>query len=182
VKYGLLTLRRALFVAFFTPFRLLSEEIQGRKRHILVDTQGFVLAVKVHAADIADRDGAKLLLAPLADRFPRLQLIWADGAYTGKIRTWVQETLHWGFQIVQHPWAGIRGVWVKEGMEVDWDKIIPKGFHVLPRRWVVERTFSWLTLCRRLARDYEGLCQTSETMIYVAMTRLMVNRLAKKSA
>ena len=85
------------------------KKIQGRKRHILVDTQGFVLAVKVHAANIADRDGAKLLLEPLGDRFPRLQLIWADGAYTGQIRTWVRETLGFDLKIVQHPWAGIRG-------------------------------------------------------------------------
>jgi putative transposase len=160
----------------------MGKKIQARKRHLLVDTQGFVLAVNMHAADIADRDGAKLLLEPIRDRFPPLELIWADGAYTGQIRRWVQQTLGFALKIVQHPWAGIRGVWVKEAMELDWDKIIAKRFHLLPRRWLVERTFSCFTLSRRLAPDYEGLSHTSEAMIYIPITRLMVNRLAKKPA
>jgi len=133
----------------------------------------------VHAADIMDRDGARLLLAPLKGRLPRLQLVWADGGYKGKLHAWLQDHLNCRLAIVQHRWAGIRGVWVKEGMQVDWDKIIPKGFHVLPRRWVMERTFAWLTRCRRLSRDFEGLCESGEALIYIAMSKLMVTRLAK---
>jgi putative transposase len=155
------------------------KKIQGRKRHLLVDTQGFVLALCVHAANILDRDGAKRLLAPLVNQFPRLQLIWADGAYTGKLRDWIKEHLGWQLEIVQHPWAGIRGVWAPQGAVIDWDKIIPKGFHILPRRWVVERTNAWISGCRRLSRDFEGLCASSESLIYIAMSKLMLTRLAK---
>jgi putative transposase len=107
--------------------------IQGRKRHLLVDTQGLLLALLVHAANILDRDGAKRLLEPLVNRFPRLQLVWADGAYKGKLRDWIKEHLGWSVEIVQHPWAGISGVWAPKGAVIDWDKIMPKGFHV--RKW-----------------------------------------------
>jgi putative transposase len=155
------------------------KKIQGRKRHLLVDTQGFLLALLVHAANILDRDGAKRLLEPLVNRFPRLQLVWADGAYKGKLRDWIKEHLGWSVEIVQHPWAGISGVWAPKGAVIDWDKIMPKGFHVLPRRWVVERTNAWISGCRRLSRDFEGLCASSESLIYIAMSKLMLTRLAK---
>ena len=145
---------------------------------MLVDTQGFLLAVKVHAATIPDRHGAALLLAPLADRLPRLQLIWADTGYNGKCKTWIEEHLGVEVQIVNHPWTGLKGVWAPEGAEIDWEKIIPKGFHVLPRRWVVERTNAWISRCRRLARDFEGLCTSAEAFIFIAMSKLMLTRLA----
>lgn len=154
------------------------KKILGRKRHLLVDTQGFLLALTVHAANILDRDGARRLLEPLVHAFPRLQLVWADGGYKGKLREWVKEHLGWRIEIVQHPWAGIRGVWAKDGEVIDWDTIIPKGFHVLPRRWVVERTNAWITRSRRLSRDFEGLCASSEALIYIAMSKLMLTRLA----
>jgi putative transposase len=155
------------------------KKILGRKRHLLVDTQGFILALRVHAANIVDRDGAKQLLAPLKTQFPRLKVIWADGGYKGKLRDWVKDYLGWKLEIVQHPWAGARGVWAREGTVIDWDTIIPKGFHILPRRWVVERTNAWITRYRRLSRDFEGLCASSESLIYIAMSRLMLTRLAK---
>ncbi len=154
------------------------KKILGRKRHLLVDTQGFLLALTVHAATILDRDGARQLLEPLVHAFPRLQLVWADGGYKGKLREWVKEHLGWRIEIVQHPWAGIRGVWAKDGEVIEWDTIIPKGFHVLPRRWVVERTNAWITRSRRLSRDFEGLCSSSEALIYIAMSKLMLTRLA----
>src|SRR6478752_7415196 len=94
------------------------KKIQGRKRHLLVDVNGLVLAVKVHAANILDRHGAPLLLGPLAHQFPRLQLIWADSGYNGKCREWIKEHLGVEVQIVNHPWTGIKGVWAPKGTEI----------------------------------------------------------------
>ena len=135
------------------------KKVKGRKRHILVDTMGLVLMVVVHAANIQDRDGAKLVLEKVIGRFPRLKLIWADGGYSGKLIDWVKEQCKWVLEIVKRS-----------------DQV--KGFQVLPRRWVVERTFGWLGRFRRLSKDYEGLTSTSEAMVYAAMIRLMVRRLA----
>jgi len=142
----------------------MGKQIKGRKRHLLVDTLGLVLAVVVHAASIQDRDGAKLVLARLTHKFSRLRCIWADGGYAGQLVAWVRELRVWGklrLEIVSRP----------EGV---------KGFLLLPKRWVVERTFAWLSRYRRLSKDYEYLTQTSETMIHVAMIHLMVRRLARK--
>jgi len=137
------------------------KKVKGRKRHILVDTIGLLLMVVVHAANIQDRDGAKLVLTKVKGRFPRLQLIWADGGYAGKLVDWVKTVCHLVLDIVERP----------KGM---------KGFQVLPRRWVVERTFGWLGRYRRLSKDYEELPETSEAMIYAAMIHLMVRRLARQ--
>lgn len=134
------------------------EKVNGRKRHILVDTIGLLMIVKVLAANIQDRDGAKLLLAEVKERMPRLYLIWADGGYRGKLITWVATTCLWLLQVV------------KRNDDV-------KGFKVLPRRWVVERTFAWLCRNRRLSKDYERLGETSEAWIYTAMIHLMLKRL-----
>jgi putative transposase len=156
------------------------KKIKGRKRHLLVDTQGFVLKVKVHPADIMDRDGLILLVDGAPEQFPRLHHIWLDAGYNGKGKgkDWLETNLGWTAKIVQHP-PKSRGVWVPPGVEVDWEKILPPpGFRVLPRRWVVERTFSWFGQNRRLSKDYERLCETEEAWIYAAMTRLMVKRLA----
>ena len=135
------------------------KKVKGRKRHILVDTMGLLLMVFVHAADIQDRDGAKLLLNRVKQCFTRLRLIWADGNYRGKLIDWVLETHGWVLEIVNR------------------DKDV-KGFQVLPRRWVVERSFAWLCRYRRLTKNYEVLTETSEAMIYAAMVHLMVRRLA----
>jgi len=135
------------------------KKVKGRKRHILVDTMGLLLIVLVHVANIQDRDGAKLVFNKAKQHFSRLSLIWADGGYAGKLVAWVFNTHNWVLEIVKRS-----------------DDI--KGFQVLPRRWVVERTFAWLSFCRRLSKDYEVLPETSEAMIYVAMIHLMVRRLA----
>ncbi|MGH2508165.1 MAG: hypothetical protein ACRDHZ_12285 [Ktedonobacteraceae bacterium] len=84
-------------------------------------------------------------------------------------------------EVVNHPWTGLRGVWVPEGVEIDWDKIIPKGFHILPKRWIIERTNAWITHSRRLSRDYEGTYSSSESFISLAMSKLMVAKLARSS-
>lgn len=126
----------------------------------MVDTIGLVLAVVVHEASIQDRDGAKLVLQRIKGRFPRLSLIWADGGYAGKLIDWVKEFASWTLEIVKRN-----------------DDL--KGFHVLPRRWVVERTFGWLGRYRRLSKDYEQLPENSEAMILFAMINLMSKRLGK---
>jgi putative transposase len=165
------------------------KKIKGRKRHLLVDTEGFVLKAKVHSAKVMDYEGIKTLLRKADEQFPRLSHLWLDAGYRGedKGKDWVEKTLGWSAQLVERPrkpapkevlmaWAQ---QWAKEGVEVDWEKLLPpQGFIALPRRWVVERTFAWLCHNRRMSKDYERLCATSEAFIYVAMTRLMVRRLA----
>jgi putative transposase len=135
------------------------KKVNGRKRHILVDTMGLLLMVVVHTANIQDRDGARQVLEKVKGMFSRLSLIWADGGYAGKLVDWVKESCGWVLEIVKRS-----------------DDV--KGFQVLPHRWVVERTFGWLGRYRRLSKDYEGLPETSEAMIYAAMIRLMVRRLS----
>ncbi len=138
------------------------KKVNGRKRHIVVDTMGLLLIVLVTAASVQDKPGGKLLLTQLYQRLqlPRLQLIWADGGYRGQpFVDWVKVTFGWIWQVV------------KRNTDV-------KGFHVLPRRWVVERTFGWLNNYRRLSKDYEELPNTSETFIYIVMSHIMLRRLA----
>jgi putative transposase len=121
-----------------------------------------------------------VLLTRLVGNLPRLRLIWADSAYQGTFEQWVKENLEQvRVEIVNHPWTGIKGTYAPIGTKVDWDKIIPKGFHILPRRWVIERTNAWITHNRRLSRDFEGTHTSSEAFIYLAMTRLMLSRLAR---
>jgi putative transposase len=119
---------------------------------------GLLLAVVVHAANIQDRDGAKLVLAQLVGKFSRLKLIWADGGYAGKLIEWTREWGHWILEIVKR----------SDDMT---------GFRVLPKRWIVERTFAWFGRYRRLSKDYETLTESSEAIIYLAMTHLMLRRL-----
>jgi putative transposase len=135
--------------------------VSGRKRHIVVDTLGLLLAVVVHPANIQDRDGAKLVLTKLAGRFPRLWLLWADGAYAGALLVWALVVGGWVIELVKKP----------EGATT---------FAALPKRWIVERTFAWLGRCRRLSKDYEALSETSETWIHIAMLHLMLKRLAPR--
>lgn len=134
--------------------------VKGRKRHLLVDTLGLVMKVLVTEGDRQDRDGAKLLLVTILGLFPRLKKLWADGAYRGALVEWVKQHCRLELEIVERDPA-------------------TKGFVLLPRRWVVERTFAWLSRCRRLSRDYEYYPQTSEALVYVAMIRLMTRRLAR---
>jgi putative transposase len=135
------------------------KKVNGRKRHILVDTMGLLLAVVVTAASVSDPAGARLLFKRLGGVGKKLRKIWVDGTYRGKLVDWV--ATH--YQVLLQP------VLRSDDM---------KGFVVLPRRWVVERTFAWLTQCRRLSKDYEGLPRSSEAMIHITMIRLMVRRLA----
>lgn len=135
------------------------KKVSGRKRHLLVDVMGLVLAVVVHSAGIQDRDGAKLVFERIRKRYERLTLIWADGGYAGKLVAWVKESCVRDLEIVKRN-----------------DDL--KGFHVLPRRWVVERTFGWLGRYRRMSKDYEFHPETSETLVHIAMINLMVRRLA----
>jgi putative transposase len=166
------------------------KKVKGRKRHLLVDTQGLVLKAKVHAASIMDWDGIKMLLRRADVEFPRLSHLWLDSAYRGedKGKDWVEKALGWSVELVERPrkpapeevlksWAA---QWAKEGVKVDWQKLLPpRGFQVLPKRWVVERTFSWTDQNRRMSKDYERLTETSEAFVYVAMSRLMARRLAR---
>jgi putative transposase len=170
-----------------------AKKVKGRKRHLLVDTQGLVLEARLHSAQIQDREGIKLLLDSAArDRLPeRLSHVWLDAGYTGEDKGagWVQRALGWTAEIVRHPpkvapeevmRAWVRE-WNEEGVAIDLDELIPeKGPRpFLPKRWIVERTFSWLGQNRRLSKDYERLPESGEAFIYVAMSRLMARRLAR---
>ena len=139
------------------------KKILGRKRHILVDTLGLILHVVVHSAAIQDRDGAKLVLVRLLARYGWLRCIFVDGGYAGALGGWVKQLL---------PRRGLRLEVVKRS---DADK---HRFKILPRRWVVERTFGWLSKFRRLSKDYEYRTENSEAIILIAATRLMLARLA----
>jgi putative transposase len=132
--------------------------VKGRKRHIVVDTLGLLLAIVVHSAHIQDRDGAKLVLSKLLGRFPQLTLIWADAGYAGQLIEWVQAVTGWVLQIVKRP---------RDSHQ----------FQVLPKRWIVERTLAWLGRCRRLSKDFEALPETTEAWVHIAMIHLMLRRL-----
>ena len=139
--------------------------MNGRKRHILVDTQGLLLEAVVHSAGIQDQDGARIVLAQAKHReggqwLRRLELIWVDGKYAGKLEEFVTKTYGITLQVVKR---------AKDAV----------GFVVLPRRWVIERTFGWFGRYRRLSRDYEFLLLTSEVLIYAAMVRIMLARLTR---
>jgi transposase len=136
-----------------------------------------VLKVRVGPADEPDGEGAKPLVAALKDRLPRLELVWVDGGDTRGFIAWAAETLGWRVEVVQHPDAGRRWVWVAPGQEPP--PAPPPGFRVLPRRWVVERTFARLGRNRRLSKDDEALPATEEAWIYAASSRLLLRRLAR---
>jgi transposase len=135
------------------------KKVKGRKRHILVDTLGLLLSVVVHPADIQDRDGAFELLRQARRLFPFIERIFADGGYRGKrMALIVARTGTWKLEIVKRSDAD--------------------GFKVLPKRWIVERTFAWISRCRRLARDFERYAHTTIAFIRLAMIRIMFRRLA----
>src|SRR3954453_1348474 len=135
------------------------KKVKGRKRHIVVDTLGLLIAVVVTSANVQDYHGAKPALSRAKDRSPRLEVVWADGIYEKRwLIDWVRTECGWELTIIKRS-----------------DK--DKGFKLLPKRWVVERTFGWLGRYRRLSKDYERLLETSEAMIQMAMIHIMVRRL-----
>jgi putative transposase len=135
------------------------KKVHGRKRHLLVDVMGLILAIVVHSAGIQDRDGARPVLQQATTEHPRLEYVWADGAYTGSLIKDAKANYGLTLEIVKRP-------------------ADTQGFEVQPRRWVVERTFGWLNKYRRHSKDYETLTASSETHVRLAMTHLMLRRLA----
>lgn len=133
------------------------KKIKGRKRHLLVDTMGLVVEALVHSAGIQDRNGAKYLLNKAVTNQTTISKAWVDGGYSGRLIIWAKEKHNIDLEVVK--------------------RNDPHQFTVLARRWVVERTFAWISRYRRLAKDYERLKQTVEAWIYVAMTRIMLRRL-----
>jgi putative transposase len=139
----------------------------GRKRHLLVDTQGFALKVVVSAADAQDRAGARLVayaLQQYGPTLPRLSKVWADGGYSGPLADELRRQLGWEMEIVKRSDTQPAGT-----------------FAVQPHRWIVERTFAWWGGLRRLSRDYEYQVESSEALIYVGMTRLMLRRMTRSA-
>jgi putative transposase len=164
------------------------KKVHGRKRQLLVDTEGLVLKAKVHSAKVPDQDGLRILLKSAREELSRLKHIWLDGGYEGSGKRWAEEALGLNVEVVRRPQKPLQEKvarlwaeeWAKQGEKVDWQRLMPpRGFRVLPRRWVVERTFAWLSQNRRMSKDYERLCATGEAFVYAAMTRLMVRRLVR---
>jgi putative transposase len=167
------------------------KKVDGRKRHLLVDTEGLVLEARVHSAKVPDQDGIRRpLLEQVQGRFARLSHLWVEAGYQGRGSRWVEEVMGLSVEeVVRKPKKPVPKKvvakawveeWAKEGKKLDWQRLMPpRGLRVLPRRWVVERTFTWICHNRRMAKDYERLCATGEAFVYAAMTRLMVRRLAR---
>ncbi len=137
---------------------MVGKKIRGRKRHLLVDTLGLLLVAAVHTARLQDRDGAELVFAEAADRYPSLRRIWADEAYRGELEAAVRQGYDFELEIVGRPSAA-------------------RGFVVLPRRWIVERSLAWLNRWRRLAKEFERLTESSEAWLYLASVHHLLKRL-----
>ncbi len=156
----------------------MGKKIWGRKRHLLVDTQGHVLAVQVSGAQHSDQQGAKSLLEPLKGQFPKIKLLWGDTHYAGELIIWLLRHLGWATQIVRRPSRPKQEQIVPDGTAAHGDTPLGSRFRPLPRRWVIERSFAWITRWRRLARDHEGLPQSSEAFIKLSASRRMLSLLA----
>ena len=135
-----------------------NKKMNGRKRHIITDTLGFIIAIVIHNADIQDRTGAKEVIQELKFKYPRLVKILADQGYTGELAEWTLKFFGWTIEIVKK----VAGV---------------SGFNILPKRWIIERTFGWLGFQRRLVRDYETLTECSRSFVHLAMIRIMLNKI-----
>jgi putative transposase len=164
------------------------KKVRGRKRHILVDTEGLVVEARVHSAKVPDQDGIRRLLEPARSRLPRLSYLWVDAGYRGRGKEWAEHSLGLEVEVVNRspkpPPEKVLRIWArewsKEGHDMDLSKLPARpSFEKLPRRWVAERTFAWISHNRRMAKDYERLCSTGEALVHAAMTRLMVRRLAR---
>ena len=134
------------------------KRVTGRKRHIITDTMGFILAIVIHNANLQDRDGAKLVLKELQYKYPLLKKILADGGYRGALIEWTLSMFGWTLEIV----SKVAGV---------------SSFQVIPKRWIVERTFGWLNFNRRLSKDFEVINENSVAFVQLAMIRIMLNRI-----
>jgi len=160
-----------------------AKKLSGRKRHLVVATAGLVLTATVHAADVQDRAAVPQVRDKATERFPQRTHLWADQGYTGAGKTWIEAELGWTVEIVRHA-PRARGEWRPVGdlndlrtLRFEWVRLpkTPKQFRgILPRRWVVERTFAWLSQSRRLAKEYERLRAMSEAYIYATMSRIML--------
>ena len=153
--------------------------MNGRKRHILVDTLGLLLRVVVHPANLQDREGAPLVLVGQQRRFPRRRHLWADQGYTGPLLDWIHDELGWTVEVVER--SPRRGFVVTPEGRLQRVRL-PAVFEPLPRRWVVERSFSWLGRQRRMSKDYERLPSTSEAFVYLTGIRLLLGRLTRDQA
>lgn len=150
------------------------KKLLGIKRHLLVDTLGLVLAVCVSPANVSD--GAAVLLARCAGKFPRLQYLWADQGYRGReFLAWVREETGITIEVVQRKDGGFRGTWARADAP---PREVPLCA-VVPRRWVIERSFAWLGRYRRLSKDYEYLAASQENAIYLATIMLLLHRTAR---
>jgi putative transposase len=153
------------------------KKVNGRKRHLLVDTLGLLLKVVVHPANVQDRNGAKLVLAEVRPQFPRLHHLWADQAYTGPLLDWIAAEVGWSVEIVER--SPRRGFQVTPDGQIQ-RVSLPAVFEPLPRRWVVERALAWIGRYRRMSKDYERLPATSEALVYLTSIRLLLARLTRE--
>jgi putative transposase len=138
------------------------KKVNGRKRHVIVDTLGLIMSLVIHTADIQDQDGAKLVIGELGKRFERLKVIFGDSAYKRSgLPDWLLQCFGWTLQAVLRP-------------------VDVEGFVVLPKRWIVERTLAWINKFRRHSKDYERNTESSKAMVYIAMTARMLKLLEKQ--
>jgi putative transposase len=143
-----------------------------------------MLKAKVHSAKVPDQDGLRLLLESARSGLSRISRLWLDAGYEGRGRRWAEEAMGVSVEVVRKPPRPlpeeVAKRWAKEGKKIDWQGLMPpQGYLALPRRWVVERTFSWLGQNRRISKDYKRLCASAEAFVYAAMIRLMVGCLAR---
>jgi putative transposase len=151
------------------------KKLAGRKRHILVDTQGFLLAVVVHAANLPDRQGGKLVLNALHGAYPRLQRIWADQGYTGALIPWTAQEHGMRLEVVYPTSRHLH----RDAPDLVAELGYAPGFHVIPKRWIVERTCSWISRQRRMSKDDERQAGSAEAFIYLVGIRLLLSRLTR---
>ena len=163
-------------------------KVRGSTRQILVDTEGLLVEASIHSAKVPDQDGIRRLLEPVCSRLKRLSYLWADAGYRGRGKDWAEEALGVEVEVVNRspkppPEKVLRiweREWSKEGVNMDPVKLPRRpAFEKLPRRWVAERTFAWISHHRRMAKDYERLPETGEALMYAVMSRLMARRLAR---
>lgn len=152
------------------------KKIKGRKRHIITDTQGLLLGCYVGAADENDRTGVKSAISNMKSKYNKVLKMWADMGYQGKdLKDYISNEYGIDLEVVRRPRCRF---WVHQDTPPELLPILPSGFKVQPKRWVVERTFAWFGRNRRLSKDYEYLTKSTENMLYFAMSKLMLQRIA----